>query len=237
MTFFLLQLLSSLATDLDIMLNDLRSSPSRRLLPSHSSESSSPITVSGSGSVGGNGIGSSSTRTGFLQSAFRSSNPHQSVQIIPSQSVPSTPQHRRFGHYRSTSSSLSNHHYQNENQQHQEPQQRFNQNISSRIRSQNTNSHGNGHQRSNSCSTAIDVQADACSNKINGSHQIQMLPLWTYQTKELQKKQQPQKLHNQMVQQQKDQASASKASSNSRLAAKQLNSSGSSTKRLETKFG
>ncbi|XP_036339561.1 protein sprint isoform X2 [Rhagoletis pomonella] len=88
-------LLSSLATDLDIMLNDLRSSPGSRLLPpthhlqqrsaSNSSNASSPLTVGGGGGGGGGGVGGNGglsggggqTTTGYLHSAWRNNHSNQ----------------------------------------------------------------------------------------------------------------------------------------------------------------
>uniref|UniRef100_A0A0K8UX27 Protein sprint n=1 Tax=Bactrocera latifrons TaxID=174628 RepID=A0A0K8UX27_BACLA len=80
-------LLSSLATDLDIMLNDLRSSPGSRLLPpthhlhqrsaSNSSTASSPLTVGGAGGGGNAGSGNGQATTGHLHSALRSNHSNQ----------------------------------------------------------------------------------------------------------------------------------------------------------------
>ncbi|XP_036227060.2 protein sprint isoform X2 [Bactrocera oleae] len=85
-------LLSSLATDLDIMLNDLRSSPGSRLLPpthhlhqrsaSNSSTASSPLTVGGAGGGGNAGSGGGvagigQATTGYLHSALRTHHSNQ----------------------------------------------------------------------------------------------------------------------------------------------------------------
>ncbi|XP_067637546.1 protein sprint isoform X2 [Eurosta solidaginis] len=81
-------LLSSLATDLDIMLNDLRSSPGSRLLPpthhlhqrsasNSSNNSSSPLTIGGSGGANLSSGGGSHTANSYLHSALRNNQNNQ----------------------------------------------------------------------------------------------------------------------------------------------------------------
>ncbi|XP_055904339.1 protein sprint isoform X2 [Eupeodes corollae] len=169
-----LALLSSLATDLDIMLNDLRSSPSSRLLSpaSRSPSSSSPATVGGSGSGGGGGSSSSSGVVNDISTSSTYLRSNQSVQIIPSQSVSTTttvvtreaspvPEHRYHHYY--YQQQYSTHNFQQQQQQ----SHRLNQDFYYH-RFHNSNHH---HQRSNGLRSGNAHATAAQSSSSRGAFQ------------------------------------------------------------------